>query len=348
MNNQHLIEDSINCALEFLKIFPCTSRHDKAFKTLVNLTFVDLDLDNSKEKYEYDAIQIAAEMGEDDVKSVRAALNKLVKDYHLKHIDTFNSLATKHNFLVIPTVKLFKEAEEKNNGGRGKRNLYYISYEILDSKDKCNESDSLENDLDIGEKLKNNEVEYFVENIRITKFFNWWFNYELSGIRIVFDIALLMLVWILIVITVFYLLPYSIKNIFSSLEGLKNTYLIFISTYILIIFPIKNKWDCISKRIISILPPLAAPAKFTETQLECVTTYKPRESTGRPIRKIQLVSYWATCPVCKNTPLGNVRIGVRKGGKEFHNRLIGRCNESPTEHVFSFDHITKIGKPLRD
>ncbi len=121
---------------------------------------------------------------------------------------------------------------------------------------------------------------------------------------------------------------------------------------------VKNTWDCITKRIISIIPPFTAfsdqismtdkSMKFNETQLECVATDKVRKSTGRPIRKIQLVSYWATCPICKEKLKRNVRIDVSKGGKEFHNRLIGRCSESPIEHIYSFDHITRIGKPLRN
>ena len=53
------------------------------------------------------------------------------------------------------------------------------------------------------------------------------------------------------------------------------------------------------------------------------------------------MSYWATCPICKNTLQRNVRIYVENSDREIHH-LIGRCAESPAEHVYSFDSITRI------
>jgi len=58
-------------------------------------------------------------------------------------------------------------------------------------------------------------------------------------------------------------------------------------------------------------------------------------------RKKVPVRYAATCPVC------NARVQVESGGREFHGRLVGRCQESPDEHVFSFDRVTRAGKSLR-
>lgn len=51
--------------------------------------------------------------------------------------------------------------------------------------------------------------------------------------------------------------------------------------------------------------------------------------------------YTARCPSCG----GNV--AVKSGGLTFPGRLVGRCEESPAEHVFSFDYITRSGKQLR-
>lgn len=58
-------------------------------------------------------------------------------------------------------------------------------------------------------------------------------------------------------------------------------------------------------------------------------------------RKIALVHYIADCKVCS----GEVTVG--KGGWHFPGRLVGRCNENPVEHVYTFDHVTRVGKPLR-
>ena len=65
------------------------------------------------------------------------------------------------------------------------------------------------------------------------------------------------------------------------------------------------------------------------------------ESGQHSHRKVALVHYTANCPVCRGS------VTVNSGGWHFFGRLVGRCNENPVEHVFSFDHVTKIGKPLR-
>jgi hypothetical protein len=87
-------------------------------------------------------------------------------------------------------------------------------------------------------------------------------------------------------------------------------------------------------------PVWMTPMKETNVQLELKKTGTDSE-TGQAIRELRLMVYSAKCPVC------SARIEVESGGFEFPFRLVGRCIESPREHVFSFDHVTKTGKPLR-
>lgn len=54
----------------------------------------------------------------------------------------------------------------------------------------------------------------------------------------------------------------------------------------------------------------------------------------------RLVRYTATCAVCA----GEVR--VLPGEPDFPRRMVGRCQQSPREHVFSFDRVTLLGGPL--
>ncbi|MBW8456983.1 MAG: hypothetical protein K0M58_00855 [Thiobacillus sp.] len=65
------------------------------------------------------------------------------------------------------------------------------------------------------------------------------------------------------------------------------------------------------------------------------------DSTPRAASRLGLVRYAATCPIC------GAKVQVESGGREFHGRLVGRCQESPDEHVFSFDRVTRSGKYLR-
>jgi hypothetical protein len=64
----------------------------------------------------------------------------------------------------------------------------------------------------------------------------------------------------------------------------------------------------------------------------------PADAKAR--RRIDLVKYTGDCPVCGG------RVVVGSGGLRFWARLVGRCQRSPREHVFSFDHVTKVGRPL--
>lgn len=57
--------------------------------------------------------------------------------------------------------------------------------------------------------------------------------------------------------------------------------------------------------------------------------------------RLGLVRYAATCPIC------GAKVQVGSGGREFHGRLVGRCQESPDEHVFSFDRVARSGNRLR-
>lgn len=59
-----------------------------------------------------------------------------------------------------------------------------------------------------------------------------------------------------------------------------------------------------------------------------------------------LVRYVADCPICGPED-GRETIHIASGHFEFFGRLVGRCDRAPNAHVFSFDHITKRGRFLR-
>ncbi len=59
------------------------------------------------------------------------------------------------------------------------------------------------------------------------------------------------------------------------------------------------------------------------------------------LRLIRLVRYTSPCPVCGAT------IHLENGDPDYPRRLVGRCSESPREHIFSFDRVTRRGHVLR-
>lgn len=56
----------------------------------------------------------------------------------------------------------------------------------------------------------------------------------------------------------------------------------------------------------------------------------------------RLVRHWAYCPICSG------EVEVHPGGNSFPGRLVGRCSDSPLEHVFSFDPVSLSGSSLRN
>lgn len=62
-----------------------------------------------------------------------------------------------------------------------------------------------------------------------------------------------------------------------------------------------------------------------------------RAADGESPSTMHVRRYTAACPVCSGV------IKVRPGEPEFPRRLVGRCEQSPREHVFGFDRITRLG-----
>jgi len=58
------------------------------------------------------------------------------------------------------------------------------------------------------------------------------------------------------------------------------------------------------------------------------------------LRLIRLVRYTAACPLCGAT------LYLEDGAPEYRRRLVGRCYDSPREHVYSFDRVTRKGRLL--
>lgn len=58
-------------------------------------------------------------------------------------------------------------------------------------------------------------------------------------------------------------------------------------------------------------------------------------------RTLKIVRYTAVCPLCQG------EMTAKSGGFDFFGRLVGRCENSPQEHVYSFDHVTRTGRSLR-
>lgn len=96
-------------------------------------------------------------------------------------------------------------------------------------------------------------------------------------------------------------------------------------------------WTLIDRRII-MAPDALVSLRERGVQLEAA---KETSDDGQSVRIIRLVRYSGRCPICSDD------VHLHDGGKEFPGRLIGRCDEHPAEHVYSFDRHTRVGHFLR-
>lgn len=63
----------------------------------------------------------------------------------------------------------------------------------------------------------------------------------------------------------------------------------------------------------------------------------------RAANRLVMTQYSALCPLCDD----NSKVRVCSGRREFAGRVVGRCSRAPNEHVYTFDHALRIGRPLR-
>lgn len=73
----------------------------------------------------------------------------------------------------------------------------------------------------------------------------------------------------------------------------------------------------------------------------CLELFKPEGSNADTPKRARMIKYAGTCPIC------TAQVLLDKGEPDFPRRIVGRCQESPREHVFSFDRATRTGYRLR-
>lgn len=73
----------------------------------------------------------------------------------------------------------------------------------------------------------------------------------------------------------------------------------------------------------------------------CLELFRPNVRETSAPKKARMIKYAAQCPVCA------AQVLLDAGEPDFPRRIVGRCQESPREHVFSFDRVTRSGYRLR-
>lgn len=85
-----------------------------------------------------------------------------------------------------------------------------------------------------------------------------------------------------------------------------------------------------------------APDLLTPITQSNVTLEVRRSAPGDEVGELAFVRYTALCPKCDGS------VDIESGRLAYPERLIGRCRRSGREHIYSFDHVLRIGRPLID
>ena len=214
-----------------------------------------------------------------------------------------------------------------SKGGAGRPTLYTI------------EAKSLEARATETANVANADIRYIRETTPKAAWWARWFfstEFRLTGWRRILFLTppvFFLLAALIVFSAVWFLLVYQPNLTTGRVLTLIASAALFISVAWRSIATVGRLGD---KRIIMI-PEILLSFRERGVQLELSRMSNAPGTSSR----LGLVRYAATCPIC------SARVFLNDGGREFHGRLVGRCEESPDEHVFSFDRVTRSGKSLR-
>lgn len=220
--------------------------------------------------------------------------------------------------------------KDASKGGRGSNSAYYIEARLLPR----NEGES-------APEIQPGELAYIRE---LTPTPSWWAKrliengYRLEGWRrglVMFYGAAILIAGGLSIAFVIWIVLLK----FAALSGseIAKIFLSLVGVLVCLRFAFAPFAKLFTWRIIMAPTSLVALDELN-VQMEII---REQNSVPRSPGTIRLVRYAGICPIC------SAKVELAEGGKEFPNRLIGRCLENPAEHVYSFDRFTCRGRTLR-
>lgn len=318
--NENQMDSAIHCGRMLLASDKGPRRGTKAHLLLSRL--FDKALAECKEgegSYEFNWTNIAEDSEVyDEGKQLRRVLSVAI-DIWSRHIEVAKEIAVDNELSHIPILEKVTEGS-----GAGVMNLYAIRAELVDK-----------GALPSKVQIPLGYIRYTPEMIDrpnwLGKLVNglmakgWVMRFLIGSVALAVGLATLAAwfgLWSLHVQDSIYgLVQAAITTLFS----LFVIYLFFSPLYY-----------CVTRRII--MAPVLMNTNVTyEAQLEYIKSDQFR-SDGRPIMQFRLVSYTANCQLCGD------RINVHDGSFGRWGRMIGRCGSNPEEHIYSFDHVTRLGR----
>lgn len=321
------LREAANCLSAYLKIHGGTGRPFEILQYLADSTLQHLDA-GKVPHFKNLAIQdaVMGKMGKDASAWLSPLWKKLTTQTLIERAEGLEKFARDKKFNYYPWV-----GKIESTGGSGNQALYFLEAREVSREGALASQTAKQPNVDIT----------YIPAINLTP--SWWArwlfdrNYSASGWRKSLYIWT-PVVWILIAgfLSMFLWLILSRSN--SPVTTRDLLYIMLSGAMIAYCRHIITRFLRLSDDRIMLAPDNLVG--FREFGV-CIELARPRNLDKMHPRVLRLVKYASQCPTC------NAEVLLDEGEPDFPRRIVGRCQESPREHVFSFDRATRTGIRLR-
>jgi hypothetical protein len=316
IDNKQTLRSAASCLLEYIKIHGENNTSFEILTHLANETIQRIEQNQDSWQFTNEAIYKAI-VGNKEIE---------YSSWFSRHWKKLNevSLTGLESFAHKNGYKYFAWIEKIAGGGSRNQSLYFLVANPVKNID-----------------LLNADVKPDVQYIEITNVSpSWWakwlFNQDNSAtgwrkmIYVLYPVAEIIIAFISFI---FLWLAISLNK-----NPLNTQDLAFFSCILILFFYVRytlTQWSRLVDDRIIMAPENLMSWSEGHLNLELATTPDKKN------KALRLVKYASQCPICE------AEILLDKGEPDFPRRIVGRCKESPREHIYSFDRITLSGNKLR-
>lgn len=336
MDERELLNDAIACSSHFIKNYQGKDHRNLSwefFRTLTELSETiledEVDVEDVRftpdEIYKHMADRVHVKPQSDISGWVRSRYKELLKKPLQQVEGNLKSVALEKDLKAYPTVEV-----DSTLGGRNNKSTYFIKPVLLSEENSTLEREALEYEIPEG------GLRYQEEQSKLPFYSQWLSNLDLTGWKRWIWVFLMLFPLVIFVMLGFVPLLFNVTTDWVNELAHFTVYgLLFLLCVGLLFHPF---YRVLNNRVVR-LPDWMSITSFDNVLLELRTIKNEDDSFKH--KNLSLVTYSGKCPICRG------RVSIHGGGLQFKGRLIGKCAESPVEHVFSFDHVTRTGRYLR-
>jgi hypothetical protein len=323
----------IQCLIKWLESVPNDERAHLVLRALAQESLTKAHLDENLRRFTNKDIVAAVGVTTNETANKWVDWNQSVLPYWNSKKDRIIDFARKQGLNSYPNIGYY--IPEK--GGRGIESRYWLIAEPLP---EINDEEQLSKD-EVSSSTKQTNIRYQIaENgeVEPSRMARWLLHdgqIRLSKRLLVAYFSLLLILFVCVI--ALSLISWTVLSVPSvpkpvtarDLTTLISIFAVPCIVWLVFIKPCVRLFD---DRIVP-APELLISLKEKSAQFEL---FKDGD-----LRLIRLVRYSAPCPICGAT------LHLEDGSPDYPRRLVGRCYDSPREHICSFDRVTQKGTVLR-